>query len=135
MIHRMTQIIPENPPLFDELDAAFKIAGKSVIFAFGDRVYNPQRIAMTVPLMAHEAVHGQRQGSDIMGWWRRYIADPEFRLAEEIPAHRAELVEMLRLTTNRVERRQIILVVALKLCSPLYGKLITLDKAKRALKA
>ena len=38
------QIINDYPPLFDEIDAAFNVRGKSIIFSFGDRLYNPEGI-------------------------------------------------------------------------------------------
>jgi hypothetical protein len=126
-----------KPPLFDEIDAAFHVAGQPVIFAWGDTIYNPEGGAISVPLQAHEAVHGQRQAGNPESWWRAYIADPEFRLAEEIPAHQVEYRELCRIESlgrSRSGRRRLLRYVAIRLCSPLYGQLITYDRARKAIK-
>jgi hypothetical protein len=81
--------IRDVPPLFDEIDAVFGVRGKPILFAWGDKIFNPAGVTIPQELIAHEAVHGKRQG-DVVGWWRRYLVDPEFRLAEELPAHVAE---------------------------------------------
>lgn len=104
-----------------------------VIFTWGDTIYNPSGITVSNELKAHEGVHFSRQTNHtpaIEGWWRRYIADVEFRLAEELPAHRAEYQAF----RNRVRcfRSRISFVTALsaRLASPLYGSLITPAKAR-----
>ena len=112
----MTQaIIIDFPPLYDEIAMAFSLRlDQDIIFSWGDRLYVPWRKAtmsredsiVAPELIAHEAVHGERQGSgqEILNWWRRYIEDREFRLQEEIPAHRAEYQYILE-HGNRQQRR------------------------------
>lgn len=126
------KIIHAYPPMIDEIDAAFNVRGQTVIFAWGDTIYNPARWDIPDSLIAHEEVHGQRQGSDIEGWWKRYISDPTFRLEEEIVAHRAEYQYVVR-TANRPARRRALKQIAQRLCSPLYGKVITFKKARERL--
>jgi hypothetical protein len=129
------RVVMDKPPMFDEIRAAFNLTGRSVIFAWGDTIYNPYGGKITPELFAHEAVHGERQGSDVEGWWRRYIVDPQFRLAEEIPAHIVEYQTLLaNAGHNRAARRKYLGYVARRLCSPLYGSLIGLDLAKEQLK-
>lgn len=106
------------PPNYREVNAAFNIRGKGVIFAWGDTIYNPSRVKIPPELIAHETVHGLRQNGDPAGWWKRYIADPAFRLDEEIPAHQAEYRVSGKLDA-----------IAARLSGPLYGNLISLDKA------
>lgn len=127
------RVVVARPPLFAEIDAVFYVAGKPVIFAWGDVIYNPQGGPIGPELQAHEAVHGKRQGADVEGWWRRYIADPEFRLAEEIPAHEAEYRAYSDKPRN--VRRQALHHIASRLASPLYGRLIRYDDARRLIKA
>ena len=127
------QISFNRPPMFDAIDAEFKIANKSVIFAWGHTIYNPQRVQIPPALIAHEAVHGQRQGKDIELWWERYIKDLEFRLAEEIPAHIAEYRKLLEHNDNRRARRFYLKQTAKRLAHPLYGNLITVAKARETL--
>lgn len=118
--------------MIDEIDVVFNVRGKPVIFTWGNIIYNPQRIKLTPELRVHERVHCERQGSDIEGWWRRYLADPEFRLVEEIPAHRKEYLVYAGTHSNQNHRRQFLHDVAMRLSSPLYGNVITYDKAVAA---
>lgn len=132
------RVVVARPPLFAEIDAAFGVAGKPVIFAWGDTIYNPQGGPISVELQAHESVRGQRQGGAIEAWWRRYIAEPEFRLAEEIPAHQAEYREFCRNNVNgkaRNGRRLVLHHIAARLASPLYGRLVSYDAARKLIKA
>lgn len=130
-------IVYKRPPMFDEIDAVFHIAGQEVIFAWGHKIYNPEHVTVGPELVAHETVHGLRQGDDPESWWRQYLYDPVFRLAEELPAHRAELSVLLRKAHTRNERRFYIKNVALKLAAPLYGTgrtgLVSFPKAKSLL--
>ena len=128
------KIAIDFPPLWDEIDAAFHVKGRKVIYAWGDTIYNPYGMPVPPVLMDHEMVHGRRQGKDVIGWWRRYIEDPVFRLNEEIPAHIAEYNHMIR-QGNRNDRRQALKLVSGRLSAPLYGGLITKAKAKALLKA
>ena len=127
-----------RPPLFAEIAAAFNLAGRrGIIYAWGDCIYAPDGGPFSAELRAHEAVHGQRQGTDVEGWWRRYIADPTFRRDEEIPAHIAEYQEFCRNNRNgpvRNSRRLYLHHVASRLASPLYGRLIKYDDARKLLK-
>jgi hypothetical protein len=129
------QIVFREPPLFDLIDEQFHVKGKDVIYAWGDQIFNPAHIKIGPELLAHEAVHGARQmafGGPIV-WWRRYLIDPEFRLQEELPAHRAELEILLEMAKNRNERRYWAKAIAKKLSSPMYGRMTTTAKAVRLL--
>lgn len=127
------RIVIDHPPIFDEIDAAFHVRGQPVIFAWGDTIFNPQNIDVPPCLLAHEAVHGEQQGGDIAGWWRKYIDDQHFRLTQEVPAHQAEFRAIWK-HGNRHERRSAIKITAQRLASPLYGRMLTLDRARRVLR-
>jgi hypothetical protein len=120
--------------MFEEIDAAFAVAGKPVIFTFGDTIFNPEGIEIGKSLVVHEGVHAERQGDVPGDWWRRYIAEPEFRLAEEIPAHRAEWAAIK--SVHRDPNRQIrhLVAIAGRLSGPLYGGLISFQEAVRAIR-
>lgn len=146
------RVVVDRPPLFDEIVAAFPIAAKpGVIFAWRDKIFNPSGRSIAPELMVHEAVHGERQMGEVQldgkwpgatpgieGWWRRYIADPAFRLAEEIPAHLAEFQALCAQQracwhSERNMRRALATHVARKLSGPLYGHLISASDAKALL--
>ncbi len=127
-----------RPPLWDKIDAAFHVAGKPVIFAFGDTIYNPELVVITKELHAHECVHGQRQleaydiSDPVHQWWLQYLSDPAFRLAEEIPAHQAEYRAYCKRHRGAGSQRTRLELIAQKLASPLYGDggLVSVAKAK-----
>jgi hypothetical protein len=145
------RVVFAEPPLIDEIDRAFNVRGKPVIFCWGDIIYNPQQVTITRELAAHEAVHCRRQlgvlepGTEpaelaIRAWWGRYIRDPNFRLLEEIPAHVEEFLSLCeqhapRWPNRRAMRRTFAAAIAKRLSSPLYGGLISFAEAKRSLMA
>lgn len=128
------RIVFERPPMFDEIDARFRVAGKPVIFSWGGLIYNPMRITIPPHLIAHEEMHGWRQDQrGIERWWRRYIDNDGFRLEEEILAHQVEYRALLRGNGNRRARRGYLKQVAKRLSGPLYGGMITSAKARKLL--
>lgn len=122
----------ERPPMFDVIDRVFHVAGKPIIFAWGDTIFNPMRIDITRELHAHEEVHGDRQGPDIVAWWERYIIEPSFRLAEELPAHHAEYRAFCKRHGGATQQRAYLTDVADRLASSLYGGIITRAAARNA---
>lgn len=116
------RIIYDFPPLYDEINRVFGLDKADVlpIFAWGQEIFNPHRVNILPALHAHEVVHGQRQGSDVVGWWRRYMADAAFRLEEELHAHVAEY-EVWAAGKPRNLRRQVLTRTAVRLAAPLYG--------------
>lgn len=121
-----------HPPMFRQINAAFRVRGKPVLFCWGDTIYNPAGITIHPSIRAHEAVHVQQQaGIDPELWWKRYIDDKGFRLDQEIPAHRAEYQWWVNCSDewdlSALDR------VAARLCSPLYGSLIGHEEARRLL--
>ena len=129
------RIAEDYPPNFDEIAARFPEAKrKGVIFSFGDTIYNPSGIFISRALFAHETMHGLRQGDDVTGWWRRYMDDGAFRLAEEIPAHQAEYRFAMLDAPNRNERRWMEKAIAARLAGPMYGRMIGGAEARRIIK-
>ena len=131
------RVVFERPPMFAEINAKFHIAGKPVIFSWGDVIYNPMRVHIPPHLMAHEAMHGQRQRKwrSIEQWWRDYIDSAAFRLDEEVLAHKVEYAALLRGNSNRHARRSHLKQLAKRLSGPLYGGMITAAKARELLLA
>ena len=141
-------IVHDRPPLWDLIDKTFHVAGKPILFAWGERIYNPEGVDVPKQLHAHEELHGERQlnhkgmrpeheiesGQEsldpVEAWWRRYIRLPEFRLAEEIPAHRAEYLAICKRHADRNYRARALSMIAMKLAAPLYGNLVTPAQAR-----
>jgi hypothetical protein len=132
-------IKPNFPPGFDAIDARFNIRNRGLtpIFAFAPDVWNPFGVAIGPELVAHEQVHIMRQGQDPAAWWKRYIAEDNFRLAEEVFAHIAEYENLIeRGHPTRDDRRRAFRYITKRLCWPLYdyNPALSETKAKGILK-
>jgi hypothetical protein len=117
-------VIVARPPNFEMILKAFPNADKpGVIFAFGEDVYNPSGQEIPRALLAHEAVHGQRQLKQFTPdqWWELYVTDPEFRYNEELLAHAAEFKSQDFRGIDRNLRAKILQSTAARLCAPLYN--------------
>lgn len=123
------------PPNIEEIRKVFKLP-KGVIFTYGNTIYNPHSIRLTKPLLAHEEIHSiQQREYGIVTWWDRYLIDPEWRLGQELEAHRAEYRKFCELSFSREKRNKFLFEIASRLASPLYGKLVTIRNAMAAIKS
>lgn len=128
------KIIRAFPPNYVELRSRFKLRpDQKVVFAWGDKIYNPWGLRVPLHIEKHEEVHGQRQGDMVKEWWRRYIDEPEFRLFEELLAHRVEFATLASIIKNPTAIERALHETAEKLASPLYGSLISVEEAKAGL--
>ena len=137
------KILTERPPVYDACVAAFPGADVGhAIFSWGDRIYNLSGRPLTQALLAHEMVHCARQAEYIgmfpsttleervTDWWALYLSSPRFRLDEELIAHAAEY-RVATMGCNRIGRRRWLSQIAHRLAAPLYGRMISVDEAKR----
>ena len=129
------QIVRDYPPNYLKIKDTLHPPANA-IYCYGDKIYAPGDGEVTPELIVHEQVHCDRQGDAIEEWWDEYIYSPQFRLAEELPAHRAEYQAYLTRVPalSRPQRRRILKILAKRLSGPLYGKLISFERAKAALK-
>ena len=127
------EIIIDRPPIYDEAAKIFPLEGRE-IFAYGNKIYNPGGFDIPGWLVAHEMVHEEQQDGDPEGWWDHYLAEPEFRLDQELAAHIAEYQSYCKHNRDRNKQVHYRMVVARKLAAPLYGGLITKGEALRLLK-
>lgn len=130
----MGMIRMEYPPNIGQIRAAFKLTGAE-IFAWDGIIYSPSSPTVSPALVEHEKVHF-RQQRDVGGpeiWWDRYIADPAFRLEQEMEAHIVEYRAYSE-THGRPQRRRYLEVLARRLASPMYGGVITKKAAKARIK-
>lgn len=126
------KIVVAQPPNFEKILPVFPMASNvGVIFTYGDTIYNPSDVEIPRELMAHESVHSQRHGDDPAGWWERYLADPIFRLEEEMLAHRAEYRAFKSWTKDRNQVAAALTRIAARISGPLYGSMISNQHARR----
>jgi hypothetical protein len=117
------EIVKGYPPNYLEICQVFPGARRiDTIFAYGDTIFVPGGGELSHHLKVHEAVHGIRQKEiGVEFWWKKYLTDQRFRYHEELMAHRAEYLSMIRGQANRNQRRMALKAVASRLASPLYG--------------
>lgn len=153
------KIIRSHPPNISEIEAAFPGVSKTptILYTYGDSVFTTGMGEIPTWIMEHERVHSQRQYElgltyqvgrgfpDHLGnneiynlgaesWWNRYINDSEFRLEEELLAHRVELEVFSRFYPDRNARRAYLKSIAKRLSSGMYGRMISFEKAKKLIK-
>lgn len=132
----MTTIVIGHPPIIDRLIAAVPAArSPTVIFSYGDLIFNPSGQNIPAAIMAHEEVHCRRQ-LDIgtSRWWDQWLDDIAFRVAEELLGHQAEYRVRCEEVPNRNGRRYWAKEIAKRLSGPLYGHSITYAKALGAIR-
>lgn len=128
------EVVIDFPPNYEDLVEVFDlIPRQGVIFSWGPRLFNPDGVTIAPALLAHEAVHGERQLGDIEGWWLRYVDSIPFRLEEELRAHQAEYRHLLQ-HGNRGTRRRALKQTAARLAAPLYGPMCSESEARQWLR-
>lgn len=135
----MTRILHERPPLWDAIVEVFPRAkAPGVFFSWGSSaIYYPSPMApISYELVAHEAVHGERQDKlGVVAWWQKYLVDERFRFDEELLAHVAEYRAVCLSGASPSMRRTALHFISKRLASPLYGGMVTLEHAKRLIGA
>ena len=129
----MMKVIIGFPPNFWKLRKAFPyiIGRKDILYAYGDRIYNPSGNPVPHPLMVHESVHGLEQDAcGVEQWWERYIAEPEFRFGQEALAHIAEYRAFCDEHKGIVLRDQYLDFISHRLASQLYGCMVRPTEAR-----
>jgi len=124
------KISTELPPNYEAVKEKFNPA-KTAIFTYGDTIYNPSGGVLTPELLAHEAVHEGQQGADPQAWWDRYMVDDQFRLEQELEAHRVEYQAFCARVKDRNRRAVFLNQIATRLASPMYGRVVTVREASR----
>lgn len=123
------KIINDFPPNIKEIKNVLTLTGEE-LFAWGDIIFNPSGAKVPNQLLAHEHIHSTQQSNDIQVWWDRYLIDKQFRLEQEIEAHKVEYRVFCSSEPNRNRRRIYLKIISKRLSSRMYGKMITFGKAK-----
>lgn len=115
------QNIKENFPAIDD---------KRVIIAYGDSIYTDG--VVNYLKVIHENTHLKQQKElDKDKWWDKYIADPEFRLSQEVEAYSNEAKAAKETIKDRNTRYLYIRQIILDISSEMYGNIISYEKAKK----
>jgi len=132
-ILEVTEVVQDWPPNIEAIRAVLPVTERN-IFAYGGKIYSPSRGDLSRELIAHERVHFQQQGDLVDLWWEMFLADPEFRLTQEIPAHKAEYTEFCRNCKDRNRQVEYLRSLARRLSAPMYGGMIDFKQAMKAIR-
>lgn len=129
-------ILNQKPPIYDKAKAAFgDLAG--MVFCYGDTIYFPDGKEPKLPadVIVHEAVHSaQQEELGPMGWWKKYLNDPEFRFRQELQAYQEQYQYCCAIVKDRNERARIAHRLAADLSGPAYGRIVDGVKALTLIK-
>ena len=128
------EIVFDFPPNIEELRKHFTLK-KTVVFTYGNKLYNPGRGNIDEHLMKHEQTHSRQQSSHLTPaeWWGRYIEDPKFRLSQELEAYRIQY-KSFAVDKDRNKTFLFLHGIASDLSSGIYGNAISYDEAKRLIR-
>lgn len=102
----------------------------TIIFTYGDTLYNPGRGLIPDHLMAHEETHAREQAEmGIDEWWDQYLASPQFRLEQELKAYRVQY--RVAAALPRHMRKTLLLKISADLGGPMYGKIVDKEQARK----
>lgn len=133
------KIIKTFPPNWPEIAKHFPVKGKQgILYAYGNILYNPSGVEVSPWILRHEEVHGRRQlgeeGDERMSvkrWWDEYIAYEDFRYKEELLAHQREWQSYVEQMGD--VNGYYLDAIAKRLSSPLYGRMVTFEQARKAI--
>lgn len=130
----MTNIVADWPPNIDNIRAVLPVTERN-IFAYSHTIYSPSGTKLPPELIAHEEVHFRQQDKvGVREWWNRFLIDTEFRLEQEVEAHRVEWRTYRRHNKDRNHRASFLAQLSRRLASPMYGGLITAAQAQKLIR-
>ncbi len=134
MSQMQVEVVHDWPPNIDEIRAVLPVTSRN-IFAYDNKIFNPSGVKLPQELHAHEAVHFKQQ--DVIGveaWWVSFLGDVDFRLAQEIPAHKAEYRAFCKYNRDRNAQARKLRELGTRLAAPMYGGIITPGEAMKRIR-
>lgn len=128
------KILIEKPPIWKEANELFKLEELNLgtIFTYGDVLYNPFNVNITLDLIAHEEKHAEQQEhNDVVAglWWKRYLSDPLFRIEQETEAYAAQYRCICKAAKDRNKRARELNELGRILSGKMYGNAVTQNEA------
>ena len=127
------KVLNAFPPNIDEIRKVVVI-NPGACFCYEHTLWNPFEIRIGPELYAHELVHERQQGEDSKGWWRRYLADKDFRLSQEIPAYQTQYQVFCSLFRDKNRQSAFANSLAGFLSGDSYGDIISRGEAYKAIR-
>ncbi len=127
-------VVNDWPPNINEIRAVLPVTERN-IFAYDGKIFNPGGGKLPIELHAHEAVHFKQQAEvGVEAWWVRFLAEPDFRLSQEIPAHKEEHRVYCNHNRDRNDQARHLRALGKRLAAPMYGGIITINEAMKAIR-
>lgn len=125
----------EIPPIFARIRETFGVEWDSgVLVAWDGTIHCKHRRSLAdVPahLRVHESVHFEQQKKmGVAAWWDKYLTDAKFRLKQEVEAYQKQ-ADFARRNLPWGQAREIISKCIDDLCGPMYGGMVSREKAER----
>lgn len=128
-------VVNDWPPNINEIRAALPDVTEKNIFAYDLKIFNPSGAKLGPELHHHEAVHFKQQAAiGVEAWWLAFLSDEVFRLAQEIPAHKAEYRCFCKYNRDRNEQARFLRTLGQRLSAPMYGGIITANEAMKRIR-
>ena len=121
--------------MYEEICNAIGTPPPTAIYAYGDTIYNPSGENIPEDVIAHEEIHELQQGNDPADWWSKYLADPDFRLDQELEAYRHQYKFIQRWNKDRERHHFYLEHMARTLSGAIYGNLLTMQDAMDKIRA
>lgn len=131
------KILTENPPVYEDIIKAGLKPTNYTIYAYGDTIYNPNKVMIPQDLIVHESVHMKQQNyndNDAKIWWERYLTDNLFRIEQEVEAYSAQYKYVCTLYKDRNKRDKMLRQLAQFLSSPMYGSVLDVKESYKLIK-
>lgn len=125
------------PPNYKEIVERFPAVKRmpGVVVTYENVLYVPSGSNIPPDLMVHEETHMKQQNDmGVKEWWKHYFLYDEFRLKQEVEAYHNQF-KYAKLHYGRQQSRKILRKIAKDLSCPMYGNIISKDKAKELIKA
>lgn len=123
-----------NPPNIEEIQKAFNLTGRDIIFTYGDTIYNPGGGYVDPPLETHEGTHSRQQGGDPQEWWGRYLVDVDLRLSQEVEAYKAQYKHYKNTGHTKKQCSSFLDTLAKSLSGPIYGNCVNFKTARKLIR-
>lgn len=132
------KIVYTPPPIYPELREKWGVKWEDgvVVMVYGDTIHQSFKQEMDKDLLVHELVHVKQHKAYPGGpkaWWRKYIDDQDFRIAQELEAYRTQY-KWCQENVSRQVRKAILKHCAKDLSSFLYGNVMSFDEAENLIK-
>lgn len=123
------------PPNYKDIIATFPFVKehKGVIFTYGDTCYVPSGAELPDHLIVHEETHTKQQGDNPAEWWKRYLADKDFRFEQEVEAY-GNQYRFFSQKNGNSQKKKFLFNIASDLASPIYELEISYSQAETAIR-